>query len=106
MSLRTASQIFIKDERLLRKSKILLETINNKSLSAVRSGRKSCRVNLTVLLSFKEKTDDARACALSGHCPFKSSELKTVSLSRIARENLVNYDDATVYHNDKNPDIS
>ena len=29
----------------------------------VRSGRKSCRVNLTVLLSFEEKTDDARACA-------------------------------------------
>ena len=34
------------------------------------------------------------------------SELKTVSLSRIARENLVNYDDATIYHNDKNPGIS
>ena len=52
MSLRTASQIFIWDERLLRKSKILLENTNNKSLSAVQSGRKSCRVNLTVLLSF------------------------------------------------------
>ena len=25
-----------------------------------------------------------------------------VSLSRIARENLANYDDATIYHNDKN----
>ena len=36
----------------------------------------------------------------------KLSELKTVSLSRIARENLVNYDDATFYHNDKNPVIS
>ena len=36
----------------------------------------------------------------------KLSELKTVSLSRIARENLVNYDDATIYHNDKNPGIS
>ena len=23
----------------------------------------SCRVNMTVLLSFEEKTDDARACA-------------------------------------------
>ena len=34
------------------------------------------------------------------------SELKTVSLSKIARENLVNCDDATIYHNDKNPDIS
>ena len=30
----------------------------------------------------------------------------TVSLSRIARENLVNWDDATIYHNDKDPDIS
>ena len=29
------------------------------------------------------------------------SELKTVSLSRIARKNLVNHDDATIYHNDK-----
>ena len=36
----------------------------------------------------------------------KLSELKTVSLSRIACENLVNYDDATIYHNDKNPGIS
>ena len=27
-------------------------------------------------------------------------ELKTVSLGRIARENLVNYDDATIQHND------
>ena len=34
------------------------------------------------------------------------SELKTVSLNRIARENLVNYDNATIYHNDKNPGIS
>ena len=33
------------------------------------------------------------------------SELKTVSLSRIARENLVNYDDAIIYHNQKNPNI-
>ena len=32
-------------------------------------------------------------------------ELKIVSLSRIARENLVNCDDATIYHNDKNPGI-
>ena len=24
---------------------------------------------MTVLLSFEEKTDDARACAQSGHCP-------------------------------------
>ena len=36
----------------------------------------------------------------------KLSELKTVSLSRIARENLVNYYDATIYHSDKNPGIS
>ena len=54
---------FNEDERLLRKSKILLEHVNNKSPLAVRSGRKSCRVNMTVLLSFEEKTDDARACA-------------------------------------------
>ena len=25
---------------------------------------------MTVLLSFEEKTDDACACAQSGHCPF------------------------------------
>ena len=31
----------------------------------------------------------------------KLSELKTVSLSKIARENLLNCDDATIYHNDK-----
>ena len=31
----------------------------------------------------------------------KLSELKTVSLSRIERENHVNCDDATIYHNDK-----
>ena len=28
------------------------------------SGRKSCQVNMTVLLSFEEKTDDARACEI------------------------------------------
>ena len=27
---------------------------------------------MTVLLSFEEKTDDACACAQSGHCPFKA----------------------------------
>ena len=32
----------------------------------------------------------------------ESSQLKTVSLSRIVRENLLNYDDATIYHNEKN----
>ena len=32
----------------------------------------------------------------------KSSELKTVSLSRIARDNLVNNDDATIFNNDFN----
>ena len=31
-------------------------------------GTKSCQVNMTVLLSFEEKTDDARACAW--HWPF------------------------------------
>ena len=30
----------------------------------------------------------------------------TVSLSTVAREKLVNYHDATIYHNDKNRDIS
>ena len=38
--------------RLLRKPKILLENVDNKSLSAVRSGRKSCLVNMTVVLSW------------------------------------------------------
>ena len=36
----------------------------------------------------------------------KSSELKTVSLSRFARDNLMNNDDATIYNNDENRDIS
>ena len=34
-------------------------------------GSKSCRVIMTVLLSFEEKTDNARTCAQSGHSPFK-----------------------------------
>ena len=50
ISLRSASQFI--DEGLLRKSKILLENVNNKSPSAVRSERKSWRVNMTVRLSF------------------------------------------------------
>ena len=29
---------------------------------------------MTVLLSFEENTDDARACAQSGHCPFKCNQ--------------------------------
>ena len=65
MGLRAASQILKEDERLLRKSKILLENVNNKSLLAVQSGsmgRKSCRVNVTFLLSFEEETDEAHAC--------------------------------------------
>ena len=33
------------------------------------------------------------------------SESKTVSLRGIAHENLMNYDDATIYHNDKNHGI-
>ena len=36
--------------------------------------KESCQVNMTVLLSFEEKTNDARACAQSGHCPFKMSK--------------------------------
>ena len=51
------------------------------------------------------------SCLLRSSIAFKTwrnklSELKTVSLSRIARENLVNCDDATIYHRDKNPGIS
>ena len=36
----------------------------------------------------------------------KLSELNTVSLSRIACDNLVNNDDATIYNNDENGGIS
>ena len=50
MSLRAASQILNKTKNVCE-----LEIVNNKSPSAVRSGRKSCRVNMTVLLSFEEK---------------------------------------------------
>ena len=38
-------------------------------------------------------------------CRIKPSELKAVSLSRIARENLMN-NDATIYNDDENHDIS
>ena len=44
-----------KGEGLLRKSKILFENVTNKSPSAVRSRRKSCRVNMTVCLFKKEQ---------------------------------------------------
>ena len=50
MSLRAASQILNKTKNVFE-----LEIVNNKSPSAVLSGRKSCRVNMTVLLSFEEK---------------------------------------------------
>ena len=63
MSLGAASQILNKTKDFSLKSKILLENVNNKIPSAVRSGTKSCRVNVIVLLSFEEKTDDPRACA-------------------------------------------
>ena len=66
-------------------SKILLENVNNKSPSAVRSGRKSCRVNMTVRQSFEEKTDDARACAQSGHCPFNTVNLCVNTISHFYR---------------------
>ena len=36
----------------------------------------------------------------------KSSNLKTVSFSRITRDNLVTNDDAIMYNNDGNRDIS
>ena len=45
-------QNFKYEERLRRKSKILLNNANNKSPSAVRFGKKSSGVNTTVLLSF------------------------------------------------------
>ena len=61
MSLRATSQILNKTKKLLRKSKLLLENVNNKSPLVVRSGKKSCQVNMTVLLSFQEKTDDTYA---------------------------------------------
>ena len=61
-------------KRALRRRTSSKLKINNKSPSAVRSGRKSCRVNMTVLLSFEEKTDDARACAKSRHCPLKERD--------------------------------
>ena len=35
---------------------------------------------MTVLLSFEEKTDDARACAQSGHCPFNLFEEERISI--------------------------
>ena len=54
------------DEKLLRKSKILLENVNDKSPSAVRSGRISCRVNMTVLFSFEEKKQMTLARAHNG----------------------------------------
>ena len=40
---------------------IILENV--KTNLRRRSGRKSCRVRMTVLLSFDEKADDVRACA-------------------------------------------
>ena len=74
MSLHAVCQILKKGGKLLQKSKILLENVNNKSPLVVRSRRKSCRVNMTVLLSFEEKTDDASTYAQSGHCPFKVTQ--------------------------------
>ena len=82
MSLRAASQILNKTKHFF---EILLEKVNNKSPSAVRSGRKSCRVNLTVLLSSEEKTDDARACAQSGHCPFKLHRFQAIFMGAFSR---------------------
>ena len=38
--------------------------------------------------------------------PYAVNVNLNLSISRIARENLVNYDNATMYHNIKNPDIS
>ena len=75
MSLRAASQILNKTKDFFESLNIILEIVNNKSPSAVRSERKFCRVNMAVLFSFEEKTVDARACASSGHCPFDISTI-------------------------------
>ena len=75
--------------KFLQKSKILLENVNNKLLSVVQSGRKSCRVNYDSLLSFEEKTDDAHAhnldtVPLSGR-PIKRTPSIKPALSRVPK---------------------
>ena len=47
--------------RVLHKTRLIFPRINGPSM--------------TVLLSFEEKADDARAWGQSGHCPFNSSSL-------------------------------
>ena len=53
--LRAPSQIVNKTENVERKQQISVG-------GAVRKEIKSCRVSMTVLLFFEEKTEDARAC--------------------------------------------
>ena len=55
MILRAPSQIVNKTENVERKQQISVG-------GAVRKEIKSCRVSMTVLLFFEEKTEDARAC--------------------------------------------
>ena len=45
---------------------------------------------MTVLLSFEEKTDDARACAQSGHCPFNNSR-DTLGFRTLAQQAFVRH---------------
>ena len=40
---------------------------------------------MTVLLSSEEKTDDARACAQSGHCPFKLHRFQAIFMGAFSR---------------------
>ena len=81
--------VFMPQAKFLQKSKILLENVNNKLLSVVQSGRKSCRVNYDSLLSFEEKTDDAHAhnldtVPLSGR-PIKRTPSIKPALSRVPK---------------------
>ena len=89
MSLRATSQISSK----FRKSEILLENINNKSPSAVRSGTKSCRVNMTVLLSFEEKKQMTLARAHNRDTvPLKSIKIKKTSQQSSSYRSIANLD--------------
>ena len=58
------------------------------------------------LLSFVTSALSKGYFLLRSNNLIKSSELKTVSLSRITRDNLVNNDDATIYTDDENRGIS
>ena len=60
-----------------------------------------------IMLSFRIYPEKVYQATLSSNTfRIKSSVLMIVSLSRIARDNLMNNDDTTIYNNDKNDDIS